>query len=549
MAYAPYPIADFRSGKVHGKAPWLQTSDAFPVLTNGRVDLGVLEKRYGSTLLATTGAGLAIMGIFEARYQGVPHVLVADTKRLYEYNIIADTLTDLSLANTYTGADYDYFKFCNYYEKTYLVNGINGVDEITYASGTAVIADLDTAAGAGTVAIATCRGMFVFKDRLHFVAPTIGSTFYPDRIYYTDVNATIITNSTQWYRYPRDDVPVSYHALDMNNILILGHQSSWRVEYTGDSDTPFAPKTIDTIFTPASPHILVEYQNPAIGRMIATIATTHIVGFDGFQWRKIDFPIRDLPTEMTMRYLYYAQGCRAGDRESLYLTYPDTDDTYPTHILEHNINENSWADHTLTMHALARISGEVKPTDYSLTTGMVARVAQGYTYGGDRSGNLFRLDYGSSDNGTDITFTARSAALNPFHPQGRRAYLGWVDVYADHDANGSLTFNFYKDDDTTAYKTVAFSCDGTADRFWQRVNVGGEIGNFHRIELTNTGSGNRPRIHALVPWFKIGGVLAPTSDASAAWPNNTWRLHRDGAALYVQRKDSGVWTNYQTWGA
>jgi hypothetical protein len=546
--YQRYPIYGFQSGKVIDKAPWLAASDAFPVLTNARVDKGVLEKRKGHALLASTGASLPIMGIFEARYKGIPYNLVLDTKRLYVYDITADTLTDLSTANTYTGADYDYFKFCPYYDKTYFVNGINGIDSIDFSTGSGVITDLDTAAGVGTVTIATCRGMFMLKDRLHFVAPTIGSTFYPDRTYYTDVGATTITNATQYYTYPRDDVPVAYHAIDMNNELIVGHKGSWRVEYTGDSDTPFACKTLDPDSPCCTPHVLVEYKSPTAGRLLATLSNTHIIAFDGNQWRKIDWPIRDLPAQMAARYLYYAQGTKAGDRESLYLTYPDSDDTYPTKMLEYNINENNWAEHSLTLHCIRGISGEVNPADYSLTPGMIGRAGQGYTYGGDSTGNLFLLDSGGDDNGANITFTAKSAALNPFHQQGRKAYLGWIDLYMDYDATASFTMNLYKDDGDTAYKTVAISGDGAGSRFWQRVNVGGEIGNFHHIELTNTDADNRPRIHAICPWFAPGGLMA-TSSSVADWPDQTWRLHVESGVLYSQRRESGSWVNFESWGA
>jgi hypothetical protein len=231
------------------------------------------------------------------------------------------------------------------------------------------------------------------------------------------------------------------------------------------------------------------------------------------------------------------------------MTYPDTDDTYPTHILEYNIAENNWAIHDLAMHCIAGLSGEVPYDDYSLRAGMIGRAASGYTYGGDRNGNLFRLDYGTSDNSANIAMEVRSAALNPFHEQGYKAYLGWIDVYVDNDANASFTMHLYKDDSTTAYKSIAVSCDGSGDRFWQKVNVGGEIGNFHRIRIANDGTNNRPRIHAICPWFKQGGKMATSSDASADWPDQTWRLHSESGSLYVQRKEAGVWTNYQTWGS
>ena len=49
MSYQPYPIYDYKSGKVTAKEPWLIPIDAFETLKNGHLKDGVLEKRSGYT--------------------------------------------------------------------------------------------------------------------------------------------------------------------------------------------------------------------------------------------------------------------------------------------------------------------------------------------------------------------------------------------------------------------------------------------------------------------------------------------------------------------
>ena len=540
--YQGYPIADFRSGKVMDKAPWLVPSDAWATLLNGRIVRGVLEKRLGQVTLDSTGASLPIMGIFEARYQGVPRILVLDTKRVYSLDLYTGTLTDLSEANTFTGGTDDYFRFCTYYSKTYWVNGIN--QPYSWDEATDTIAAVDTA---GALTISTCNGLFMLKSRLHFVAPTISGVYYPDRIYYTDVGTTTITNATQYYTYERDDVPVGYSAWDMNVEIILGRKSAWRVEYTGDTTTPFRCATVDAGTACLTPQIAVDFDSPGAGRMIATLSRNHWVGFDGYRFRVLDWPLRGLTDEMDPTYLHYCQGVRCTEKEALYFTYPQDGETYPNRLLEYSVDENHWCEHDIAVHCLAAVSGEVDPTNYSLGTNHIGRMARGVTLAGDRTGNIYQLDIGDDDNGTRISLDAFSAALNPFQAQRRKAYLGWIEVYVDNDSTASFTLSLYKDDQATAYKTIPVSCAGSGDRFWQRVNVGGEVGVFHRMRIENSDIGNRPRIHALMPWFKPGGLISNTN-ISASWPNQTWRLHYESGATYIQRKESGSWVNYQTWG-
>jgi hypothetical protein len=542
--FQPFLIAGFQTGKDVSRDVWLVPQDAYPTILNARVRRGVLEKREGMTLLATTTSGAAITGIFEARYKGVPTILVLDCKRANSYNLHTGVMTDLSGSDTFTGGDADYFRFCTYYNKTYFVNGVDAI--YSWDASTGAVSAVSTSGG---VTITTCDGLFMLKSRLHFIAPTIGGVYFPDRIYYSDVGAVTITNTTQYYVYERDDVPVGYHALDMDHELILGRKSTWTASYTGDSDTPFRCVVVDPSIGCMAPFSVTEYHNPSSGRFITCLSNNHWLGFDGYQFRIVDAPLRDMVGSMNHGSLRYCQATCLKNRDALYLTYPTSSSGRPDRLLEYGIEEGNWTEHTMSMHCVASVSGEVDPSDIGLPSGHIGRVSNGYVLGGDSAGRLFLLDDGDSDNEANIPLEIRSAALNPFQKDRRKAYLGWIDFYVDSDSSASFTLMLYKDDDDQGYyKKVSVSCDSGSGKFWQRVNVGGECANFHRFRIVNDGVGNRPRIHAVCPWMRPGGRISTVSANSSEWPEQTWRLTESGGIPYIQHKINGTWTNYQQWG-
>ena len=134
-----------------------------------------------------------------------------------------------------------------------------------------------------------------------------------------------------------------------------------------------------------------------------------------------------------------------------------------------------------------------------------------FTLIGGRNSQVYKWNSGAFD-GTDndsgkIEIDARSSRWNPFTKEGRRVKFGRIKLLLDNDATASFTISFFKNTSSTAYKTQVVSCDGSNDKFWETISVDGEVGDFHRIKISHTEKGNRPRIHAFLLFMKAAGHL------------------------------------------
>ena len=126
--------------------------------------------------------------------------------------------------------------------------------------------------------------------------------------------------------------------------------------------------------------------------------------------------------------------------------------------------------------------------------------------GGKSDGKVYRMNYGGDLAGSDIPLEIESARWNPYSKQGLKARLGWIDFLVESNALQSATVDFYLDFNSGSYqsKTLDFNRDG--EKAWVRI-YSGAVGNSHRININHEASGQRIKIHAIMPWFKPAGRL------------------------------------------
>lgn len=190
-----------------------------------------------------------------------------------------------------------------------------------------------------------------------------------------------------------------------------------------------------------------------------------------------------------------------------------------------------------------------------------------YTLIGCRNSQVYKWGDGEYDGTNDsdgkIAIKATSIQLNPFIKQGRKVACEKVGFLVDNDSGASFLASIYKNTSATAstiigsdlkeyrcilghtsaeatrpitgadyatywvvtggtgaaetwvtatsyvaaYKSKTISCDGSNDMFWAWIFCDGEIGDFHRIEITHTDKANTPKIHAFKPYFTPAGRL------------------------------------------
>ena len=73
----------------------------------------------------------------------------------------------------------------------------------------------------------------------------------------------------------------------------------------------------------------------------------------------------------------------------------------------------------------------------------------------------------------------------------------------------SFDVTFYAESESASYRTETIECSETGtlrDKVWKIANAGAE-GDFHTLSIGNTAAGNRPAIHAIVPYFREGGPM------------------------------------------
>lgn len=528
--YQIYPVVDFKTGLYTAKDAWLAPDDAFPVLKNAYIDKGVLKKRAGYSLLASTGAGLPIMGIGAVASKGYYQLIACDTKRIYYLSFVKSTgifsLTDLIGSDVFSGTDRYYFGFQEYLNKLYFTNGkslsLNRIYCIDPAAGfvwpapIAAVSVLDTL-GAATIPVTytriwSCKILFVYKSRLLFVSPysDLGLTinnygWQPQTLCYSDVLLTTVS-AANWVNAPTDDVPVTGGYLNGEPIVIM-RNSIWRIVYTQNTDAPFAWEKLTDSYGAIT----------RLGAMCATsfkdnlafIGHHHLLLYDRYQAQEYDIPIHGVVDDMSFTAGHSGQAITKKSENAIYVAYNQslTGVAGSGNILRFNGDEGNFAKYDIPAHCLFSFDGAHASGNTGEEGGVNPADIWQYLFAGTYDGKIILLNSGTDDNTAKIAVDIRSAQLNPFQKQGLKAKFGWMMVLVTTSTTASYTVNFYKDTKTTAFKTVTMTCTGGGDKHWERINADGEVANFFRIQFSHTEKANAPEIHAVLFAFKPAGRL------------------------------------------
>ena len=539
--YEPFLISDLKTGKSIGREPWLSPTDAFPTLINMQVNKGVLEKRLGYAPFATMKHGAveqsntAITGIKTYLNKGMPTLLIMDTKRANRYNAVKDTMIDVSNdvsspIDIFSGAANDHFSFVNWLETGYMVNN---VDQIHRYSGDAVTPfDIPVDSGATENQVSTARFVFVKDDRLLLLAPTVKGSYIPNQLNFSEVLRPIFNSAGAGSVQAETQETISAAGFVGKDIAVFFRGpkggSLWRIRTTGDSTIPFKWERVSRTEGCRAPYSGVEFEDG-----LAAVGLNNILFYDGF--RKIlnlEQPnLRDILSEFDDAVIQSVTGYNQNEEEHLLFNFAATGSSVTDRILDYNVVDNNWTIHksaqSFFLNSFGGFNGQKVPTfvelddvitfDGDVVSNMTvdSRAILGtpslFTLIGGRNSQVYKWNSGAFD-GTNndsgkIEIDARSSRWNPFTKEGRRVKFGRIKLLLDNDATASFTISFFKNTSSTAYKTQVVSCDGSNDKFWETISVDGEVGDFHRIKISHTEKGNRPRIHAFLLFMKAAGHL------------------------------------------
>lgn len=508
-AYTPYLVAGMKTGLELDLEPWLLPSDAYSELNNAFIRDGVLQKRRGYIEYADTGAGYPIMGIMDfIESDGSKTLLVADTKRLYEYS--GGVLIDLDGADIWTGDATNFVSWVNYLGKIYMANGH---DRLRYFDGSTagyVNVDID---GDSNNDLTACWFTLVHKERVLLFHTTESGTAYHQRVRWCKAGDPSDWETSSGGGYI--DVPVGEWIRGAgylgSDIIIWCDNSAWILRYTGDSSAPFVLERISTEYGAIAGQSIIEIRNKSFA-----LGKYGMVQSDGSGVVRIDQKIPDMAIDWAASYLDKCFGFVAEELRQAWLLYPSMGETSPDKALVWDYETGAWATIDMPMTCLGATT-QSETLTWATMPGTWANANRawdesssqaGYSVmlGGDSSGKIYKLNEGAADISSDISLSIMTGRWNPYKSNGVKARLGYIDFLIESISGVTVTLNFYMDFDTVSYltETIDFNQDG--EKAWVRIFVNNTAAS-HRFSISNTGAG-QVKIHAITPWFKPAGRIA-----------------------------------------
>ena len=525
-AFQPYLIGNQRTGLDLALNPWLLPSDAYTVLDDCYLYQGRIEKRLGAQVLGSLSnqvydidsnqlvididsgnqavvdplinTNVAITGLLE--YQdslGNIQLIALSTQRLFRFIPSLGYFYDMAGDNLWTGTSADYFHQYTWLNNMYLVNG---VDPLYYYTGSSVKLQVidPMATGANTVTGAVL--VFAFKGRLVIFNTIEDGIRLPQQARWCSIGDPTDWPQANYLAAPTQDIIVGGCFMG-DTIVIFFNKSVWTFSYTADADLPFIWTRIPGIQGGAvAKNAVLPFQDQALA-----LSPTRIVCTDGITVYYADEKIPQFGVQMNPSLLKYCNSIICEKYSQLWLTYPSRTDSVSNtdKALILNFDDKSWATMTLSYTSFGLWSQTYDSGSGTVSAGYPQLLA------GRFDGKVIQLNTGGVDsNGAVFWCNIQTGQLNPFSKQGRKCWLGWIDLLVDTSLTGQIAVNIYGDGVATPYLTYASVplTDGKGgDKSLVRIPVNVEA-TFHQLQIIH-GTADQLVIHAVIPWAKQGGRL------------------------------------------
>jgi len=426
--------------------------------------------------------------------------------------------------DAFTGDNTNYFQATSWNlagsSRTYITNNNDPIQQYDGTNLSRLTVDIGDANDKNN--ITSCRLIFVYRERLVILSTIEDGTDFKQRARWCTIKDPQSWPTANFRDIPTQDVIVSADFL-LNDLYVWCEKSTWRLAYTGDTAQPFEWEFISANEGSVAQNSLVTQG----ARQIA-LGTTRLNISDSREIRAADSEIPEFTLDWIQNSRLFTQGVVMKEERLILEAYAAAGasanadgNTYPDSILTFNYENLGYSTYKLanSIHTIGKSAVESDLTwaqdiaweDY--TDPWNARTAEsGYptTLFGSDNGIVYQLNTSGADAGVAIEFEAIGVQMNPYTKEGREARLGWIDFLCDVDANITFDVLSYLNTDTSAFQTVTITCravEGSDSIAWYRVYVNA-VGFFHRFEITNNASSNRPRIHAFQPYFEPAGRRA-----------------------------------------
>ena len=495
-------------------------------------DAAVADVVYGgtSTAVGTIKAVIVDTGTFAGTNANGPIIFTNGSvtgtfqtgEELQDNSLKSDIIGEADGAATddeFTGDNTNFFWVENWNEISYITNDKDVIQKYDGTNLSRLHIDLDVEAGPDND-VTRVKFIFLIKSRLVIFEITERGTTYRQRARWCDINDPDTWKNANYIDCDTDQWMMAADFIG-DDLIVFFERSVWKFSYTADPSTPFRWDRIDAVEGCYAPMSLIAFSDEIFG-----VGPTQLIGTDGREAYSIDEKIPDFVVNWNVESAPYCYGLVLEEEKQAWITYSSSSasahadgNVYPNKALVLNYDDNSFSTYTLPAHSLGYSSLESDITwndvgdawediDWSWSE---KSLQAGYptTLMGGRDGKLYQLNTGGADDGEDIEFEAVGGRWNPFFLEGKKAWLSRIDFLVDIDAAVSFDVEFFKDTESSAYKTSTITCTAVgsgADKTWHRINVN-QTGTFHRIKITNDASSQRPRIHCVMPWMQVAGPI------------------------------------------
>lgn len=416
----------------------------------------------------------------------------------------------------FNGDDSNFFWFENWRNTGYFTNNIDQIRKYSGGYLTRLNIDLDVEGGPDND-VNSCLLIFHIKNIILLLRTVErGEAFYQRARWsqITQKGQALVFRDDDYSDAPRDDFIMGAEFIG-NELVVLFESGAMKILYTGDPDVPFKWDNI-----PSQEGLYATMSLSAFADEVIGVGRTRFIGCDGREVYGVDEKIPDFMLNFNQLAVHYCYSLVIEEMRQILTSYAKGGSDKPYEALMLNYEENNYAVFRLPIHVMgysnlqATLSTDdmtgisLDDLDYSLDD---KEIQAGYPTNlmGTRTGKIFKMNDGGADDGSAIECLAEGSEWNPYYKDGYKSVLGWIDFLVDRNANASFDVGCYTNTESSPYQTKTVECKETGtmrDKVYKRLYCGAE-GDFHKITLGNNAVGNRPRIHAIIPYFQRGAPI------------------------------------------
>lgn len=452
---------------------------------------------------------------------GAQKTIVFNNKRMAEMDPANFTMTDVTGSDFWTTSDANFFSVANYQGKAWILNNDN---RLTVYDGTNLyqpIVDF-TNATPTTNQLNTGLHIFMFRNRLIILRPTINGTIKPQQAVFSALN-----NPFDWRQSPGHggfvDAPTPEWIISAeflrDELIVQFQESTWKLRYTGIDSDPYRWQKINETKRVDAPYGTIGFQH-----FVTSVGSTGLLKCDGPNVERYDNDIIDyVQEEMNPDGIVVTNGIRYDIMNQQILCHPSKDTVitdYSDKWLVWNSLEQSFSQWNIdsTCFGYYTQSRDLAWQDFTIANGF--RSAEDDTGGvpadyrwsdipedaswffyysqgkaknpifGTKEGGIFNFGPAFAyDDREPAGFNLVTEDFNPFAEKGQQARLGYIDFYFDApapeeglpDPNYLLTIELYANESESPYKTVVLN--PSLDNFLHKRIYSGVIANEHSFRI------------------------------------------------------------------